>query len=82
MGGIKTLLHFSTLKVMSTPQVFWLASLLITGDILIIIVQKGFVNEHFVTLYLPQLLSLYELSYCLSLSQPSLLAIAVYLPTS
>lgn len=76
------MLQFSTLKVMSTLEVFWLASLLMTCEIYFDNYSiEIFFNEHLVTLYLSQLLSLYELSYCLSLSQPSLLAIAVYLPT-
>lgn len=39
------------LKVMSTPEVFWLASLLITGDIYFdnYSVERFFLNEHFVT---------------------------------
>lgn len=93
-GGKKNIVHegkkgtkntlLSTLKVMSTLEVFWLASLLITGDIYFdnYSVERFLKVNIFRLLYLSELLSLYELSYCLSLSQPSLLAIEVYLPTT
>lgn len=69
---------------MSTLEVFWLASLLITGDIYFdnYSIEMFLKVNIFRLLYLSELLSLYELSYCLSLSQPSLLAIEVYLLTT